>query len=58
MPEPVRKEQLETLTASLSLIACPGADPDDVGCDVLVGVNLEVAYWRLRTTDSSQAMQL
>jgi hypothetical protein len=31
MPEPVRKEQLETLTASLSLIACPGTDPDDVG---------------------------
>jgi hypothetical protein len=31
MPEAVRKEQLGTLTASLSLIACPGADPDDVG---------------------------
>lgn len=57
MPEPVRKEQLETLIAYLSLIACPGADPDDVG-DVLVGVNLEVDYWCLRTTDSSQAMQV
>jgi hypothetical protein len=26
--------------------------------DVLVGVNLEVDYWCLRTTDLSQAMQL
>jgi hypothetical protein len=31
MPEPVRKEQLETLTASLSLIACRCVDTVDVG---------------------------